>query len=56
MIAIGWSLILGLVVWVSLWAFGVKAFDSFMVLLALVLAATTWWIARPWVMRQLRRG
>ena len=56
MVAVGWALIAGLVIWIGMWAFGVKALDSFMILLGLLVFATGWWMIRPWVMQQLRRG
>jgi hypothetical protein len=38
------SLTIGLVIWIVLWAIGVKAFDSFLVTIALVLPAAIWQI------------
>ena len=41
------ALTVGLVIWISAWAFGVKAFDAFLVPVALVLMAVTARLARP---------
>lgn len=41
------ALTVGLVVWISGWAFGVKAFDAFLVTVALALGAATARLARP---------
>lgn len=41
--------IVGLVVWIVLWALGVKALDSFLITLAIVLSATVAWMAGPFV-------
>jgi hypothetical protein len=41
--------VVGLVLWIVLWAFDVKAFDSFMLTLAIVLGATVSWMAGPYV-------
>ena len=35
-------LLVGLVFWISAWTFGVKAFDAFLVTVALVLGAVTY--------------
>ena len=39
----------GLVLWIVLWAFDVKAFDSFMLTIAIVLGATVAWMVGPFV-------
>lgn len=41
--------IVGLVVWIVLWALGVKALDSFLITLAIILSATVAWMAGPFV-------
>ena len=41
--------VIGLVFWIVLWAFDVKAFDSFFLTLAIVLGATVAWMAGPYV-------
>ena len=47
------ALTVGLVFWVAGWAFGIKAFDAFMVTVALTLGAATAHLAAPFV-NQLR--
>ena len=46
--------VIGLVIWIVLWAFDVKAFDSFMLTIAIVLGATVAWMAGPFVRNLLR--
>jgi len=41
--------IIGLVVWIVLWAFDVKALDSFLLTLAIVLGATVAWLMTPFL-------
>jgi hypothetical protein len=48
------SLTVGLVIWIVLWAFGAKAFDSFLITLALVLMAATFQMAKPYLDRLLK--
>lgn len=48
------ALAAGLVFWLSAWALGVKAFDGFMVTIALVVIAVTARVLAPFV-RQLTR-
>ena len=48
------SLTVGLVIWIVLWAFGAKAFDSFMITLALVLGAATFQMTKPYLERLLK--
>ena len=43
------SAVVGLVVWIVLWAFDVKALDSFLLTVAIVLGATVAWMAGPFV-------
>lgn len=43
----------GLVIWLVLWANGVKAFDAFLVPLFLVIIAVTMRIAMPYVRERL---
>lgn len=47
------ALTVGLVFWLAAWAFGMKAFDAFMVTVALTVIAATARIAAPFV-NQLR--
>ncbi len=41
--------VVGLVLWIVLWALDVKAFDSFLLTIAIVLGATVAWMAGPYV-------
>ena len=51
-----YALIGSVVVWLVVWSLGFKAFDGFMlVLLLLILPATAWMIAAPFVRKQLGR-
>ena len=43
------TFIAGLVVWIVLWAIGVKAFDAFLVTVAMVLVAATVRIISPYL-------
>ena len=45
----------GLVWWISAWAFGVKAFDAFLVTVFLVVAAAGFRIAKPFLDQALGR-
>lgn len=45
--------LIGLVWWISAWAFGVKSFDAFLITLALILGATTVYVFKPYVDRML---
>jgi hypothetical protein len=49
------SLVIGLVWWIAAWAFGVKAFDAFLVTVALVVGAAAYTIAKPFLDKLLRR-
>ena len=46
--------VVGLVIWIVLWAFDVKAFDSFMLTIAIVLGATVAWMAGPYIRNLIR--
>jgi hypothetical protein len=48
------SLTIGLVIWIVLWAFGAKAFDSFLITALLVLTAATVQIVKPYVDKLLK--
>jgi hypothetical protein len=48
------SLTVGLVIWIVLWAFGVKAFDSFLITILLVVSAATMQIMKPYVDKLLK--
>jgi hypothetical protein len=54
--AILWALLVGVVIWVSSWALGIKAFDSFMVLIALVVGAVAFRAFKPFLDKQLGRS
>jgi hypothetical protein len=43
----------GLIAWIVLWANGVKAFDAFLIPLALAVAAATVRIAMPFIRERL---
>jgi hypothetical protein len=50
------ALTIGLVWWITAWAFGVKAFDAFLLTVALVMTAAAARLAGPYVNRLLGRG
>ena len=47
------ALTIGLVVWILLWAIGVKAVDAFLVTLVILLPAAAWQIFSPGIKRLL---
>jgi hypothetical protein len=49
------ALVVGLVWWITAWAFGVKAFDAFMLTAALVVGAAAFEITKPFINRMLGR-
>ena len=49
------ALTVGLVWWISAWAFGIKAFDAFLLTMALVVTAAAFEITKPHVNRMLGR-
>ena len=49
------ALTVGLVFWLAAWAFDVKAFDAFMVTVALTIGAATVRLAAPYVNQLLGR-
>ena len=49
------ALTVGLVWWIAAWAFGIKAFDAFLLTAALVLSAAAYEITKPFVNRMLGR-
>lgn len=57
MTAVFYAVMWGLILWIGLWGIGLtKALDSFLfAMLVLVLPATAWYFARPFVMKLLRR-
>ena len=50
------ALTVGLVFWIAAWAFGMKAFDAFLVTLFLVVSAAAARAIRPFIRRLLRRA
>jgi hypothetical protein len=48
------SALVGLVVWIVLWAFDVKALDGFLLTVVIVLSATVAWMAGPYVRNLLK--
>ena len=50
------TLTVGLVIWITAWAFGIKAFDAFLFAALLTLMAAAARIAMPHVQRLMRRG
>jgi hypothetical protein len=49
------ALTVGLVFWIAAWAFGMKAFDAFLVTLFLVVSAAAARAIGPFIKRLLRR-
>ena len=49
------ALLVGLVWWITAWAFGIKAFDAFLLTAALVVGAAAFEIAKPFLDRMLGR-
>jgi hypothetical protein len=49
------ALMVGLVFWISAWAFGVKAFDAFLVTVFLVVSAQAVHMIAPFVRKLLGR-
>jgi hypothetical protein len=49
------ALTVGLVWWIAAWAFGIKAFDAFLLTAALVIGAVTFQMVKPFVGRMLGR-
>ena len=48
------TLVVGLVIWIVAWTFGIKALDGFLITMALVLIATVERMMRPYVHSLLR--
>src|SRR4051794_31277333 len=46
--------VVGLCLWIILWAFDVKALDGFLLTIAIVLSATVVWMAAPFVRNMLK--
>ncbi len=49
------ALLVGLVWWITAWAFGIKAFDAFLLTLALVVGAAAFQIVKPFLDQMLGR-
>ena len=49
------ALVIGLVWWISAWAFGIKAFDAFLLTAAMVVGAAAYVIVKPYLDRILGR-
>jgi hypothetical protein len=49
------ALTVGLVWWIAAWAFGIKAFDAFLLTSALVIGAAAVQIFKPYIDRMLGR-
>ena len=49
------TLVIGLVWWIAAWAFGIKAFDAFLVTVALVVGAQSYVMLKPFLDRMLGR-
>jgi len=49
------ALMVGLVWWITAWAFGVKAFDAFLLTVALVVAAAAYHMMKPFIDQVLGR-
>jgi hypothetical protein len=49
------SLVVGLVFWIVAWAFGMKAFDAFLVTMFLVVNAAAYRAIAPFIKQILRR-
>jgi hypothetical protein len=49
------TLMVGLVWWITAWAFGIKAFDAFMLTAGMVVVAATVRIVKPFLDKTLRR-
>lgn len=41
--------VVGLVVWVVLWAIGIKSFDAFLLTLAIIMGAVTWHVVSAYL-------
>ena len=49
------ALTVGLVWWITAWAFGIKAFDAFLLTAALVVTAAAFQIVKPFLDQMLGR-
>jgi hypothetical protein len=49
------ALAIGLVWWITAWAFGIKAFDAFLLTAAIVVGAAAYQIVKPYLNQALGR-
>ena len=49
------TLVIGLVWWIAAWAFGIKAFDAFLLTAAMVVGAAAYVMVKPFLDRMLGR-
>lgn len=49
------TLTVGLIIWVVAWSFGIKAFDAFMVTVAMTIGAAAIVMVKPFIDQLLRR-
>ena len=49
------TLVIGLVWWIAAWAFGIKAFDAFLLTVTLVVCAQAYVMLKPYLERMLGR-
>ena len=49
------TLVIGLVWWITAWAFGIKAFDAFLLTVVMVVGAATYTIVKPFLDQLLGR-
>ena len=49
------TLVVGLVWWIAAWAFGIKAFDAFLLTTAMVVGAAAYTMVKPFLDRLLGR-
>jgi hypothetical protein len=49
------ALVVGLVWWITAWAFGIKAFDAFLLTAALVVSAAAFQMVKPFLDQLLGR-
>jgi hypothetical protein len=49
------ALLIGLVWWIAAWAFGIKAFDAFLLTAALVVGAAAYTMVKPFLDKLLGR-
>jgi uncharacterized membrane protein len=49
------TLVVGLVWWIAAWAFGIKAFDAFLLTVAMVISAAAYAMVKPYIDQLLGR-